>query len=54
MDLAAHVMLCLQIDGDIRLGLRTAFLWFAEKILDDKMDEAHARLRDALMGLPPS
>jgi len=50
--LAQHVMLCLRINGDIRLGIRTAFMWYAEKILDGKMDAA-ARLRDALLGRVP-
>lgn len=53
MALAQHVMLCLGINGDIRLGIRTAFMWFAEKILDDEMDEGAARLRDALLGRIP-
>lgn len=54
MALAQHVMLCLRINGDIRLGIRTAFMWYTEKILDDKMDEAAARLRDALLGRIPN
>jgi hypothetical protein len=53
MALAQHVMLALKIDGDIRLGIRTAFMWYAEKILDDRMEEAAAELRDALMGRVP-
>lgn len=52
MALAQHVMLCLRINGDIRLGIRTAFMWYVEKILDGKMDAA-ARLRDALLGRVP-
>lgn len=52
MALAQHVMLCLGINGDIRLGIRTAFMWYVEKILDGKMDAA-ARLRDALLGRIP-
>jgi hypothetical protein len=54
MALAQHVMLALRIDGDIRLGIRTAFMQFASLILDDRMDEAAADLRDALMGRVPS
>jgi len=53
MALAQHVMLALRIDGDIRLGIRTAFMQFASLILDDKMDEAAERLRDALLGRVP-
>ncbi|MGY6161835.1 hypothetical protein [Paraburkholderia strydomiana] len=53
MALAQHAMLALRIDGDIRLGIRTAFMWFAEKIVNNKMEEAAARLRDALMGGEP-
>lgn len=53
MALSQHVMLALRIDGDIRLGIRTAFMWYAEKILDDRMEEAAADLRDALMGRVP-
>lgn len=53
MALAQHVMLCLGINGDIRLGIRTAFMWYAEKILDGRMIEGAARLRDALMGRSP-
>lgn len=49
---AQHVMLALRIDGEIRAGIRTAFLWFAEKILDGEMDTARVRLRDALLGRP--
>jgi hypothetical protein len=53
MALAQHVMLCPRINGDIRLGIRTAFMWYAEKILDNKTDESAARLRDALFGRVP-
>jgi hypothetical protein len=53
MALAQHVMLALRIDGDIRLGIRTAFMQFASRILDDRMEEAAADLRDALMGGMP-
>lgn len=51
--LAQHVMLALRIDGDIRLGIRTAFMQFASRILDDRIEEATADLRDALMGRVP-
>jgi hypothetical protein len=54
MALAQHVMLYLRLSGDIRAGVRTAFLWYAEKILDGHMDEATEQLREALLGLPPS
>lgn len=50
---AQHVMLSLRIDGDIRLGIRTAFMQFASRILEDRMEEAAADLRDALMGRVP-
>jgi hypothetical protein len=53
MALSRHVMLCLRIDGDIRLGIRTAFMQFASLILDDRMDEAAGDLCDALMGRTP-
>ncbi|MFM0224818.1 hypothetical protein [Paraburkholderia dipogonis] len=53
MALAQQVMLALRIDGDIRLGIRTAFMQFASRILDDRMEEAAADLRDALMGRMP-
>jgi hypothetical protein len=53
MAISQHVMLALRIDGDIRLGIRTAFMWYVEKILDDKMAEAAADLRNALMGRIP-
>ncbi|WP_168794438.1 hypothetical protein [Paraburkholderia aromaticivorans] len=53
MALAQHVILSLRIDGDLRLGIRTAFMWFTEKILDDEMDAARVRLRDALLGRIP-
>ena len=53
MALAQHVMLSLRIDGDIRLGIRTAFMQFASRILDDRMEEAAADLHDALMGRVP-
>ena len=53
MALAQHVMLALRIDGDIRLGIRTAFMQFASRILDDRMEEAAADLHDALMGRVP-
>ncbi|WP_157025374.1 hypothetical protein [Paraburkholderia heleia] len=52
MALAQHVMLALRIDGDIRAGIRTAFLWYAEKILANEMDTACVHLRDALLGRP--
>ncbi|MFM0060992.1 hypothetical protein PQR64_35800 [Paraburkholderia phytofirmans] len=53
MALAQHVMLVLRIDGDIRLGIRTAFMQFASRILDDRLEEAAADLRNALMGRVP-
>lgn len=49
---AQHVMLALRIDGDIRAGIRTAFLSYSEKILDDRMNEAADRLANALLGRP--
>lgn len=52
MALAQHVMLALRIDGDIRAGIRTAFLWYAEKILDNEMEGARVRLHNALLGRP--
>lgn len=51
--LEQYVMLALRIDGDIRLGIRTAFMQFASRILDDRMDDAAAKLRDAILGRLP-
>lgn len=48
--LSQHVMLTLRIDGDIRAGMGTAFLWFVEKNLGDEMGEARMRPHDALLG----
>ena len=57
--LQTHVLLALQVNGRIDQGVQLGLLWLAGEAVEADFDSAQvarqaARLRDALMGMPPS